>query len=338
MKSFFTNFRLLAVVAILFSVCVLPSCDSEIDKEEAAPVEWQKKADFPGVARSSAVSFIIGGKAYVGTGFSGATQLNDFWVYDATSDSWERLADFPGEARSGAVGFSANGKGYIGTGYNGTGYLKDFYEYDPATLTWTQIEDFPGTARFGAIAMSFADKGFVGTGFDGNFLRDFWQYDPATATWMEQPELDGAKRLNGFAFTVNGKGYIGGGQNNGLIQTDLLEFNPANGQWRILKGLKADQRVGEQFPTARNFAATFSINNKGYVVGGTNSLGASVGLSDVWEYDPTTDTWTQRGNFGGGTRLGAVAFGLNEQGFVGLGSGGSARYKDLWQLKPSSGE
>jgi N-acetylneuraminic acid mutarotase len=330
MKIPFKNTRLFMMAALLLSVGMLSSCDRD-SKDEVVPVEWQKQSDFAGVARSSAVSFVIDGKAYVGTGQDGSRRLNDFWMFDPAVNNWVRKADFPGAARSAAVGFTANGKGYIGTGYDGTAYLKDFYEYDPAANTWTQIEDFPASARYGAIAMSFSNAGYVGAGFDGNYQKDFWKYDPATATWTEQIGLQGAKRVNGFTFMINGKGYVGGGQNNNVYQTDFIEFDPATGQWKTLKTLTSEQRPGEVFPEARTYAATFTINNNGYLVGGTNGPA----LGDAWKYDPASDTWTNIGEFRGGMRVGSIGFGIGEFGYVGLGNTGSLRYDDLWQLDPA---
>ncbi len=328
--------RFWAVAAFVLSLCVFSSCDSDND-DEVLLGEWQKSSDFAGVARSSAVSFVIDGKGYVGTGHDGSKRLKDFWVFNPENGDWKRLPDLPGPARSGAVGFSANGKGYIGTGYDGNGYLKDFYEFDPnageGNGEWVQIEDFPATARYGAIAMSLANKGYVGAGFDGNYLKDFWQYDPATATWTEQVSLKGAKRLNGFAFTVNGKGYVGGGQNNSVYQTDLLEFDPATGEWSNKKGLEEADRAGEEFPVSRMYGTAFTINNNAYLVGGT--AGGTSALADVWKYDPLSDTWTQLNVFKGGLRVGAVGFGIGESGYVGLGNSGSFYADDFWKLNPT---
>lgn len=334
MNNLFNNIRFWAMATLMLSLCVFSSCDT--DDDDVVLGAWQQAPDFAGVARSSAVSFVIDGKAYVGTGFDGTNRLKDFWMFDPATGNWKRLDDLPGAARSGAVGFSANGKGYIGTGYTGNGYLKDFYEYNPAgnqgNGQWTQIADFPATARYGAIAMSFATKGYVGAGYDGNYQKDFWQYDPASATWTEQTGLKGAKRLNGFAFTVNGKGYVGGGQNNNLYQDDLLEFDPATGEWNTKKNLNVEQRPEEEYPALRTFATTFTVNNQAYLVAGTNG---AANYLDAWQYDPLSDTWTQLTNFKGGGRLGAIGFGIGERGYIGLGNSGNIRYDDLWVLNPA---
>lgn len=332
MRNLFRNMRLLSLMALLLSVCVFTSCDDDNDDEELLG-DWEKRSDFAGVARTNAVSFIIDGKVYVGTGYDGTSRLRDFWMYDPAQNAWFRKASLPAEApaRSSAVGFSANGKGYIGTGYDGTVSLKDFYEYNPATDEWTRIQDFPASARYGALSLSFDNAGYVGAGFDGNYQKDFWKYDPATGTWSEQIGLTGAKRMNGFAFTVNGKGYIGGGRNNSLYEADMLEFDPATGTWRNLKSLNDNDRDGEDYPTPRASAGAFSIGNFGYIVGGNfGSLN-----SEVWQYDPASDTWKELAAFDGGSREGAIGFGIGNAGYIGLGNSGTFQFDDLWQLDPN---
>ena len=94
---------------------------------------WKELSDFEGVIRSGAVSFAIGDKGYVATGYDGFDRLNDLWEFDVEKNFWVQKADFPGAARNAAVAFSVGGKGYLGTGYNGSDELKDFWEYDPVS-------------------------------------------------------------------------------------------------------------------------------------------------------------------------------------------------------------
>src|SRR5947207_9637065 len=54
----------------------------------------------------------------------------------------------------------------------------------------------------------------------------------------------------------------------------------------------------------RALAVGFSIGDKGYI--GTGSPFDNTYLDDFWEYDPATDTWTQKADFAGGARMGAV--------------------------------
>jgi N-acetylneuraminic acid mutarotase len=319
-------------------LCVFTSCErDDVNLGGTASGAWEKKAVFAGEARSGAVTFMIDGIPYIGTGYDGANRLSDFWQYDATADTWIRKADFPGVPRSGAVGFSANGKGYIGTGYDGTSNLQDFWQYDPATDTWAQIADFAGSARYGAIAMSLDNRGYVGAGFDGAYRKDFWQYDEATNTWVQKTELSGARRVNGFAFVVNNKGYIGGGRNNGIMEADLMEYDPGTDTWRNLKNLNANDRggvAGNDFPVPRADAATFVVNNKAYVVGGSTGAtpNEATAINEVWEFDPANDAWRKLNNFRGGNREGAIGFAIGEDGYVALGKTRTTVFSDVWQL------
>ena len=49
---------------------------------------WVEKSSFEGLPRGSAVSFVIGDKAYVGLGYNDDADeeyLRDFWMYNVTS-------------------------------------------------------------------------------------------------------------------------------------------------------------------------------------------------------------------------------------------------------------
>ena len=72
------------------------------------------------------------------------------------------------------------------------------------------------------------------------------------------------------------------------------------------------------FPgVSRAKAASFTIGNKIYVIGGiSNSV---VVLRDFWEYDKTTNSWSQKANFPGEERYGAATFVLNGRGYIATG-------------------
>ncbi|MDX2362200.1 MAG: T9SS type A sorting domain-containing protein [Crocinitomicaceae bacterium] len=73
----------------------------------------------------------------------------------------------------------------------------------------------------------------------------------------------------------------------------------------------------------RHRTTSLSIGNKGYIgLGHYNGSGSETYFSDWWEYDPATNSWTQKvdypGNNGNG-ELGAHGVGLEVVGYVGLG-------------------
>ena len=151
---------------------------------------WTQKTNVPEEGRSGSLAMEIGGKGYIGFGYSYSdTRKKDWWQYDATSDSWTRKADFPGESRVNAMGFSMNNKGYVGCGYslNHYSFFSDFYVYIPVTDSWVQKTNFPGTPRYGGIGFSIGNKGYMGMGAESNsYPQDLWQYsdelEPVTIT------------------------------------------------------------------------------------------------------------------------------------------------------------
>ena len=57
-------------------------------------------------------------------------------------------------------------------------------------------------------------------------------------------------------------------------------------------------------------------------------------LNDFWEYDPSTNTWTQKANFGGTARSGAVGLNICSKGHIGTGYDGVNRLNDFWEYDP----
>lgn len=85
--------------------------------------------------------------------------------------------------------------------------------------------------------------------------------------------------------------------------------------------------------------ASFVLNGKAYIVMG--SSGPNDYCKDVWQFDPTTHQWTQKGIFPGPFRVGATSFSLNNKGYVCFGdnalNGPAAHYfNDLWEYDPNT--
>lgn len=84
----------------------------------------------------------------------------------------------------------------------------------------------------------------------------------------------------------------------------------------------------------------FTIGNKLYVgTGGKEDYGAT-NYNDFWEWDPFTDTWTQKADFGGGHRTLAVGFSIGHKGYIATGYSANSYtytgnlYNDLWEYDP----
>jgi N-acetylneuraminic acid mutarotase len=85
------------------------------------------------------------------------------------------------------------------------------------------------------------------------------------------------------------------------------------------------------FPGAgRSSSVSFAIGNKGY-----NLFGSHWGV-DTWEYDMTTDIWTQLSDFPdvNAGRVSASSFVIGNLGYI-TGGEGAPYFNDLWEFNPS---
>jgi N-acetylneuraminic acid mutarotase len=94
---------------------------------------WNRKSDFPGIARFAPLTFTIKNYGYYGCGMStDLTQYKDMWRYDPSADKWIRYEDFPGNVRSHLVGISCGDYGFGGLGLIQSTHTlcTDFYKFD----------------------------------------------------------------------------------------------------------------------------------------------------------------------------------------------------------------
>jgi N-acetylneuraminic acid mutarotase len=292
--------------------------------------EWVRKADFGGAARQGAVGFSIGSKGYIGTGGTSAagTPLADFWEYNPITDVWTQKANFGGGNRRDAVGFSIGNKGYLGTGSNGT-TQQDFWEYNPATNIWTAKASVGGGARSNAVGFSIGNKGYIGTGSN---KEDFWEYDTTANVWSQKAIVGGGTRTNAVGFAIGNRGYIGTGLNGSTKKADFWEYDPVTNSWTQKANFGG---------TARTGASAFAIHDKGYIGTGNDGIGSDVTPeNDVWEYSPSTNTWTEKSSFWRTGRIDGIGFSIGNKGYMGLGydidrSSDPYTTKDFWEYTPN---
>jgi N-acetylneuraminic acid mutarotase len=145
-------------------------------------------------------------------------------------------------------------------------------------------------------------------------------------------------RTGAVGFSIGNKGYIGTGctELNSSVTTyvkDFWEYDPVADTWTQ----KAD--FGGGFTNA---AAGFSIGNKGYVGTGshityTDGNVVQTGIKEFWQYDPATDTWTQKADFGGSERELAKGFSIGNKGYIGWGQNtGYSSLKEFWEYNPAT--
>lgn len=188
---------------------------------------------------------------------------------------------------------------------------------------WTQLADWPGNGFDGGYSFVISDQVYVGFG------QQLQRFDPTTNSWTARATFPGpgADRKWANAFVINGLAYVGMGIiGNSTFQSDLWAYDPVANAWSPRAALPASPRGG---------SATFTLNGKGYVCGGT-STGPT--FSEVFEYDPLVDEWMQVSDLPTGPRGFPTGFTLNEKGYVygGYQSGFTNETSEVHRFDPIS--
>lgn len=295
--------------------------------------DWDSSlGEFPGVARASGTSFVVGNKAYICLGRSEWKSgfLKDLWEYDPDNDKWTQKTDFPGQARAKAIAGVIGTKAYIGMGSIGAIELSnqfcDFYEYDTRTDIWTKKADFPGEARNDLFCAVVDGALYATLGFTGiQRSVQTWKYDPTTNVWTQMTDAP-HEASNAAGFAIGNCFYEGSGFRGSNLNFFYC-FRPDIQKW-IRKA---------NLPDARMLSNGLAINGKGYILLGRYWNGALNGgrlLSDIVEYDPASDSWTKRGNFPGGARQNAMVFSIGDKGYIMMGEDDAERKSDVWSFRP----
>lgn len=196
---------------------------SETESNDKFPIEVQ-----------GAVAFVIGEKAYIGSGSTYGVALANFFVFNPVEADKEDgksfvntrlLGNDNSNARKNAVAFVIDDIGFVGLGENNDGeYFNDLWMYIPETGTsnakWIKRQDLPAAPRTDAVGLSANKQGYVGLGFDGSsILKDFWRYDPYNNSWSQCADHkigpDYINQIqpvrNAVGFGIDKKVYVGTG-------------------------------------------------------------------------------------------------------------------------------
>jgi N-acetylneuraminic acid mutarotase len=79
-------------------------------------------------------------------------------------------------------------------------------------------------------------------------------------------------------------------------------------------------------------AVSFSIGTKAYIVCG----GQGCYFTQVWEWEQTTDVWTQKASYPGNNTYKGIGFSIGSKGYYGTGVDGcgSSRFSDFYEFDP----
>lgn len=300
--------------------------------------EWEKIGEFPGGKRSFSLHFRIENKFYVGYGWDHSTTMKDFWEYNIETKVWTEKNQVPASIYGG-VSFVIDGTAYVGQGISNRSPNYRFWRYNAELDGWSRIADFPGynySTITGASAFSYGGKGYV---LNGNRTftteKEFWCYNPESNSWEKLDDFPGNPRHQSSHVIIDGKLYLFGGSRhrgagNDAYYTDLWEYEFESKLWTQKSNFPGKGRVG---------SVGFVINNRCYFgLGWRNAEDYDIGYSeltgDLWEYNPTSDSWIERAPFPDFSRV--YSFVLEFDGYVWIGLGKALQGKeqnDIWKYK-----
>ncbi len=148
-------------------------------------------------------------------------------------------------------------------------------------------------------------------------------------TWEQRDSVGGPPKSACVGFSVNGFGFIGLGFDQFEYKRSVYLYNSNFDNWEKMNSMGSTTGQGLE----RSSAVAFVAKYKAYV--GTGQ-GANPYLRDFWEYNSSSNTWTQVADFAGSSRREAAAFGIYDFGYVGTGIDSSGTLKkDFWKYDPT---
>ncbi|MCW3101714.1 MAG: hypothetical protein JWO09_154 [Bacteroidetes bacterium] len=214
-------------------------------------------------------------------------------------------------------------------------FIAVFCSFAGAQNIWDKRESVGGSKRERAVGFSIGSRGYVALGQDtiNQMLSDLWEFDPGTNSWTQKANFPGVARRDAAAFATGGKGYVGTGMNNadafaGTPLSDFWEYNPATNVWTAKAPYPGNSGGGIYYATG------FAVSGKGYFCCGKR--GASSYSTELWEYNPASNTWTPKAPFPGGVRYGGAAFTIGTAGYYGTGTDENILTQDFYKYTPAT--
>ncbi len=246
-----------------------------------------------------------------------AVPNQETWEWSTATGKWANRtsAGSKPDARSGAamVYDSARAKVILFGGRAGSGYnYEDTWEWDPSTGVWTDVTNAgshpSGRSQAGMVYETSTGKVFLFGGgrsdansYDGTgavvSLADSWEFDPTTHLWtlLSTTTAPSARHDLGLVWdSARNKAVLFGGMQidmsgvTGIPKQDSWEWDPATATW--------SERTSQGGKPAARYAHAMAYDGKRakVVVYGGFDISTGGSLSDVWDWDPATGSWSQR--------------------------------------------
>jgi len=152
--------------------------------------------------------------------------------------------------------------------------------------------------------------------------------------WLQKDTVNGAPKAAASSFVLENRAYIVAGTDDFEYKRKMYSYRADQDDWDDEVSLGGDSGDGLARIGATSFALTHEGQTKGYVCMGQTQTIAF--MNDLWEYDRSTEAWTQKANFSGAPRREAVSFVIDNKAYVGTGTSAAGLKKDFYVYDPSS--
>jgi N-acetylneuraminic acid mutarotase len=144
---------------------------------------WTQLTSIPGDPRADPITFVIGGKAYVGSGekiVNGSyyTANKEFFEYDIASDTWKKLADLPHEALYTHGAWSSFSYVVNDFAYVFVQGSRNTFKYTPATGIWSTSVTSLYTYSSYQVPMAISNSGLAYGVVNMPDKTELWRFDP----------------------------------------------------------------------------------------------------------------------------------------------------------------
>lgn len=269
---------------------------------------YTKKVDFAGSSNGSypygSLIQASNGKLYGMTYSGGTNGTGVLFEYDPAGSTYTKKIDFDGATYGsnpfGSLVLANNGKLYGMTFQGGTSSKGVLFEYDPTTSIFTKKLDFTGSANgsnpYGQLMQASNGKLYGMTNLGGTSNKGvLFEYDPFTSAYTKKVDFSGtANGSNPYGSLIEasdgklyGMTFLGGTSNYGV----LFEFDPATSNFN--KELDFTGTANGRNPYGSLILAPNGNLYGMTYQGGTNALGV------IFEYNPSTNTYTKKLDFDG---------------------------------------
>ena len=152
--------------------------------------------------------------------------------------------------------------------------------------------------------------------------------------WLQKDTVNGAAKSAASSFVIENRAYVVAGTDDFEYKRKMYSYRADQNDWDNEVSLGGDGGDGLARIGATSFALLHEGQTKGYVCMGQTQTIAF--MYDLWEYDRSTEAWTQKANFTGAPRREAVSFVIDNKAYVGTGSSAAGLRNDFYVYDPSN--